>query len=586
MNKLFLRIAFMAAFATALSLSQTNAQTFINYQASIQKPDGNNKLIPIPDGEVTAVVTIFKDATFSNTSIYQETHKSVAVKNGLVNFQIGTGARSFTSDFYSNIKWNIDKPYYVKIDYFSGPNIVITGSMQPLSSVPYANSAANAQKADTAKVALKIAGLENDVNGKFAGAVQVFGMNEGAAIIKGSDWQRVTRTCYDHIENLFGSNGHMNLKYNLPAAGTRREYYLVIRKGDGVKDCAGTETLGRNAMGSEWRFYLSWKNKAGHKFQLGRNWGGNDDGSLDWVKIPQMSSYPDFGHPMYWHLEARINPNCPASNMKVHSIHVVAFDKIITSPNDTVAVNIDSDNKLGKESTYEFGIKGGIVINPSREVSVYNALTIIKEKEFRIDVGTKLAGVTNPSGVVYYEVVGSESHVFGGNILSDDSQNHGLGTTNHPFAHAYIRGLTRTGVLEITGGDVAEARHSTTGEQLPKGSVVVFDANEKGKVRLTNKPYDRKVAGVISGAGKYYAGVTLLQEELQKGAMPVAQIGTVEVLTIGPVEVGDLLTTSEVEGYAKVANDAIRGIGCVIGKATTTLKEGERGLVEMQIEKH
>ena len=77
-----------------------------------------------------------------------------------------------------------------------------------------------------------------------------------------------------------------------------------------------------------------------------------------------------------------------------------------------------------------------------------------------------------------------------------------------------------------------------------------------------------------------------MQEELQKGAMPIAQIGTVEVLTIGPVEVGDLLTTSEIEGYAKVATDAIRGIGCVIGKATTTLKEGERGLVEMQIEKH
>jgi hypothetical protein len=512
MNKLFLRIAFMAAFATVLSLSQANAQTFINYQASIQKPDNLNKLIPIPDGEVTAVVTIFKDATFSNTSIYQETHKSVAVKNGLVNFQIGTGARSFTSDFYSNIKWNIDKPYYVKIDYFSGPNSIITGSMQPLFSVPYANSAAIAQKADTSKVALKIAGLENDINGKFVGSVQVFGMNEGAAIIAGPNWQRVSRTSYDQIESLFGFNGHMNLKYNLPAAGTRREYYLVIRKGDGVNDCAGAETLGRNAMGSEWRFYLSWINKAGHKFQVGRNWGGNDDGTADWIKIPPMSSYPEFTGPRYWHLEARMNPNCPNTNMKVHSIHVVAYDKPITLPNDSVAVNIDSDNRLGSESTYELGIKGGIQITPSRTVRMYAA--------------------------------------------------------------------------EFTGGDIGEARFSTTGEQLPKGSVVVFDEIEQSKIRLTSKPYDKKVAGVISGAGKYDVAITLLQEKLKKGAMPVAQIGTVEVFTIGPVEVGDLLTTSEVEGYAKVATDAIRGIGCVIGKATTTLKEGERGLVEMQIEKH
>jgi hypothetical protein len=572
MNKFVLPILVSLFFIAVTNKLQAQAQTYINYQALVIGSD--NK--PVPNQNVTAVVTIFKNATFSDTSIYQETHKSVAVKNGLVNFQIGTGSRSFTSDFYSNIKWNIDKPYYVKIDYFSGPNVIITGSMQPLSSVPYANNAANAQKADTAKVALKIAGLENDVNGKFVGSVQVFGMNEGAAIIKGSDWQRVTRTCYDHIENLFGSNGHMNLKNNLPATGTRREYYLVIRKGDNVNDCAGTETLGRNAMGSEWRFYLSWKNKGGHKFQLGRNWGGNDDGSLDWVKIPQMSSYPDFGHPMYWHLEARINPNCPASNMKVHSIHVVAFDKTITSPNDTVAVNIDSDNRLGSESVYELGIKGGLQITPSRYVRILGSDLMLGSEDGR-SIGTKpaqraLVHEQNDELVLNYQGDFEGGTRVDGNIKVRGS--------------IYTEGEGNFSIVVVRGGDVAEARHSTTGKQLPKGSVVVFDEKEKGKVRLTNKPYDRKVAGVISGAGKYYAGVTLLQEELQKGAMPVAQIGTVEVLTIGPVEVGDLLTTSEVEGYAKIATDAIKGIGCIIGKATTTLKEGERGLVEMQIEKH
>ena len=89
-----------------------------------------------------------------------------------------------------------------------------------------------------------------------------------------------------------------------------------------------------------------------------------------------------------------------------------------------------------------------------------------------------------------------------------------------------------------------------------------------------------------SGAGKYFAGVCLLQEELARGAAPVAQVGSVEVWCVGPVEVGDLLTTSEVPGHAMAISDPLRGIGCTIGKAVTALKAGERGLVEMQVEKH
>jgi hypothetical protein len=625
MNKLFLRIAFMAAFATALS--QAQAQTFINYQASLQKPGTNTPLEPIPDGNVIAVVTIFKNGIFSDNPIYQETHKSVAVKKGLVNFQIGTGTRSFTSDFYTNIIWNINTPYYVKIDYFSGPTAIITGSMQPLSSVPYSNNAATALKADTAKVALKIAGLENDLNGKFVGSVQVFGMNEGAAIISGSNWQRVTRTCYDHIGNLFGDNGNMNNKINLPTAGTRREYYLVIRKGDNVNICAGVENLGRGAMGSEWRFYLGWKNKAGHKFQLGRNWGGNDDGTVDWVKIPPMSSYPDFSHPMYWHLEARINPNCPASNMKVHSIHVVAFDKVITSPNDTIAVNIDTDNKLGQESTYELGIKGGLQINPSRYatilgsdlalgtedgrnrgtkpnqralvhgdiddrllvnyngdyeggVEIQSALSIRKEKEFKIDVGTKLTGITNTDGVVYYEVVGQEYHVFGGNILSDDKFTHGLGTSDYPFSHAYIRGLTRTGVLEITGGgDIIEKAKNTEGVQA--GEVVVIDPTQANQVKRSQKAYDKTVIGVVSGAGGIKHGMQLAQEGLLDGNTNFAIAGRVYVKVTGKVKIGDLLTTSEKAGYAMAVKSMKKAFGATIGKALS--EPNAEGLVLMLV---
>lgn len=170
-------------------------------------------------------------------------------------------------------------------------------------------------------------------------------------------------------------------------------------------------------------------------------------------------------------------------------------------------------------------------------------------------------------------------------LVIDNLGNIGI-RIDHPQADLHVNGTTKTNILEITGGDVAEARHTTTGNALSPGSVVVFDEYQTGKIRLSDQPYDKKVAGVISGAGAYFAGVCLLQEELEKGAVPVAQVGTVEVLAVGPVGVGDLLTTSKITGHAMAAKNRKKQVGTIIGKAVGTLKAGEQGLVEMQIEKH
>ncbi|MDH4035315.1 MAG: hypothetical protein OEV80_16100, partial [candidate division Zixibacteria bacterium] len=46
----------------------------------------------------------------------------------------------------------------------------------------------------------------------------------------------------------------------------------------------------------------------------------------------------------------------------------------------------------------------------------------------------------------------------------------------------------------------------------------------------------------------------------------------------GAIKPGDLLTTSDIAGHAMKATDATRSHGTVIGKAMTTLDDGE-GLV-------
>ncbi|MDH3892276.1 MAG: hypothetical protein OEV49_14455 [candidate division Zixibacteria bacterium] len=142
-------------------------------------------------------------------------------------------------------------------------------------------------------------------------------------------------------------------------------------------------------------------------------------------------------------------------------------------------------------------------------------------------------------------------------------------------------GTTTTKILEITGGsDLAEPFEMTGGNLLP-GAVVVIDENNPGHTRASTKAYDQRVAGIISGAGGVNPGLTLSQQGVLDGGQLVALTGRVycQATAInGAIKPGDLLTTSDIAGHAMKATDATRSHGTVIGKAMTTLDDGE-GLV-------
>jgi hypothetical protein len=143
-----------------------------------------------------------------------------------------------------------------------------------------------------------------------------------------------------------------------------------------------------------------------------------------------------------------------------------------------------------------------------------------------------------------------------------------------------------TSVLEITGGaDLAEP-FEIAGEEVRPGSLVVIDSDRPGALRIADEAYDRRVAGVISGAGGLATGITLgadrpADAEGHREGHHVAMTGRVYALadaSQGPIEPGDLLTTSDTPGHAMRAHDVGRSQGAVIGKAMSGLAEG-RGLV-------
>jgi hypothetical protein len=108
---------------------------------------------------------------------------------------------------------------------------------------------------------------------------------------------------------------------------------------------------------------------------------------------------------------------------------------------------------------------------------------------------------------------------------------------------------------------------------------------EEGVLRQSYQPYDKRVAGVISGAGGYKPAIVLDKQSSQNTRRPVALLGKVFCKVdaqFGAIEVGDLLTTSQTLGHAMKISNPSKAFGAVIGKALRPHKEG-RGLIPILI---
>ncbi len=158
--------------------------------------------------------------------------------------------------------------------------------------------------------------------------------------------------------------------------------------------------------------------------------------------------------------------------------------------------------------------------------------------------------------------------------------NVGIGT-DVPLAKLDVRGTTRTCVLTITGGcDLAEP-FPMTEPGIEKGSVVVIDDAHPGQLKLSTQAYDKRVAGIVSGANGVNTGVALQQAGLLDIGQNVALTGRVYVqadAANGAIKPGDLLTTSTTPGHAMKVTDHTQAQGAILGKAMSGLSNG-KGMV-------
>lgn len=132
--------------------------------------------------------------------------------------------------------------------------------------------------------------------------------------------------------------------------------------------------------------------------------------------------------------------------------------------------------------------------------------------------------------------------------------------------------------LFVRGSGVADlAENMPLAGRVAPGDVVVLTGTHDYGVARAARPYDTRVAGIISAQPRI-----VLQVRSEKPTAPVAMVGLVRAKATasnGSIGLGDLLTTSRVPGHLMRCPAARRCVGAIVGKALEPLATGEKQIL-------
>ncbi|MEM6887558.1 MAG: hypothetical protein AAF636_05380 [Pseudomonadota bacterium] len=242
--------------------------------------------------------------------------------------------------------------------------------------------------------------------------------------------------------------------------------------------------------------------------------------------------------------------------------------------NGAATVSIDASN--GNLTLGDNGTRGTVLLQDA------NGRT-----RTRLQAASQRAEFLNPDGDIIAMIGGGANvragtHGEAGNMFLYDADAQDI--FNNGQATIALNG--QTGDIVLRNADCAEEFPLSAAAVAVAGQVVRLA--EDGQVTPSTDAYDRRVAGIVAGAGDLRPGLVLGRDENNRHAVPVAMMGRVWCRASainGAIAVGDPLVSADLEGHAMLATDPGRAIGAVIGKAIDPLETGEdmiRVLVNLQ----
>jgi hypothetical protein len=242
----------------------------------------------------------------------------------------------------------------------------------------------------------------------------------------------------------------------------------------------------------------------------------------------------------------------------------------------STGVRGDSTDGRGVEgsSVNDYGIRG----ESTKSAGIRGSSTAGRGVEGWGTVSEGVVGISTKGNGVWGQTDGA-----GHGVLGTSKGGIGVYGKGGRLAGFFEGDVEVTGDIRLTNADCAEDFDVLGAHKVEPGTVMVLGL--EGALSESLQPYDKRVAGVISGAGDYKPGIVLDTRQAAGNRQPVALMGKVFCKVdaqFGAIEVGDLLTTSGTPGHAMKAGDPWKAFGSVIGKALRPLETGQ-GLIPILI---
>ncbi len=487
---------------------------------------------------------------------------AVTVTQGVFSTQLDFGVNAFPG---------ADRFLEIDVRRNSGEVYVTLSPRQKITSSPYSIRTVSAQQADLALDANKLGGVNA---GEYVTTSSV-----GNSFIK-NDTTQQTANFNISGNGVFG--GRIGIGTNTPASG------LDIRGTGFIAQQRITDTTSGNSLvfqagagsnmkvtgfnyntGTAIPLYLS---VDGANTILNPNGGNVGIGTTNPILITGSSS-------RILSVTGSFSPGVALTNVGIGGNQYFIYSGSGNAGGTGHFKIYDATNALDRFTIANNGNVGIGLNNPFYHLDVFGGVRSLYNISTQMVAET--TGGTNSWARFYMKTqnrtwfIGTSQNFFGDSLYIGDE------TANKLRLTIDAAGKVSLGILQITGGSDLAENFEVGDEEIKPGMIVAIDPENSGKLILARGAYNRRVAGIVSGANNLSAGMLLPDLRESENSLPVALSGRVWVYADAgknPIKPGDLLTTSDTPGYAMKVTKYKKAQGAIIGKAMTELKSGT-GLV-------